>query len=205
MSSVDFSGRFVVFGYGSLIWDLDDLAPHVELPWEMDTGPALPMEFSRVSPKRKLGLVAVLDADHGDPCPTHAIASVRNSIDAAAEDLKRRERASSVAKIGAVCMRTGLRRSFAAAVAKEVETWCRARNAAGAVWADLAPNFAEVTGHAFSVERACDYLKSLTGENRAEAVRYLHFAPPATDTPLRRRLAQELWWCEAVREVVGSG
>lgn len=204
MSQVDFRGRYAVLGYGSLIWDLDDLAPHVELPWEMSTGPALPMEFSRISPKRKLGLVAVLDATHGALCPTHAIVSVRSSITEVAEDLMRRERAKSPDQIGALCLRTGFRRAVADDVAARVESWCRARGAAGAVWTDLPPNFADRTGQAFSVDRGCAYLESLTGESRAEAVKYIHFAPAATDTPLRRRLSAQSWWLDAVRELVGE-
>ena len=77
--SVSLEGRFAVLGYGSLIWDLDDLAPHVELPWAMGGGPLLPMEFSRISPKRKMGLLS-FSTDNGVPCPTHAIASVKTTF-----------------------------------------------------------------------------------------------------------------------------
>ena len=76
-----------VLGYGSLIWDLEILEPHVQGPWAMGGGPALPMEFSRISPKRKMGLVACLDPEHGVACPTHAIASRRDAVEAAAQDL----------------------------------------------------------------------------------------------------------------------
>ena len=48
-----------ILGYGSLIWDLEILAPHVAGNWEMRAGPSLPMEFSRISKKRKLGLVVL--------------------------------------------------------------------------------------------------------------------------------------------------
>jgi hypothetical protein len=34
------------------------------------------MEFSRISPKRAMGLVVCLDPAAGVPCPTHAIGSV---------------------------------------------------------------------------------------------------------------------------------
>ena len=106
--SVLLEGRFAVLGYGSLIWDLDDLAPHVELPWAMGGGPLLPMEFSRISPKRKMGLVVVLDPDNGVPCPTHAIASVKTDIHSVADDLMRRERAKSIEQIGAVVYEHGI-------------------------------------------------------------------------------------------------
>ena len=120
----DFEGRFAVLGYGSLIWDLEILGPHVELPWFMGLGPALPMEFSRISPKRLLGLVVVLDPDHGSECPTHAIPSRKNNIHAVADDLCARERASDLKFIGAVCRRSGFSRSHSPRVAELVEAWC---------------------------------------------------------------------------------
>ena len=70
-------GRIAVIGWGSLIWDLDDLAPKVEGEWRMRAGPALPFEFSLVSRKRKMGLAVCLDPENGDECPTHVIASRR--------------------------------------------------------------------------------------------------------------------------------
>ena len=111
---------FVILGYGSLIWDLDDLAPHVELPWYMHAGPAMPMEFSRISPKRKMGLVVVLDAEHGEPCATHAVRSRKEDIHAVADDLKARERATDLKYIGAVCRRSGFERSHDPRIAELV-------------------------------------------------------------------------------------
>ena len=36
---------YAILGWGSLLWDLDDLSPHVRGPWRVCAGPALPMEF----------------------------------------------------------------------------------------------------------------------------------------------------------------
>ena len=132
-------GHYAVLGYGSLIWDLDDLAPHVQLPWAMGGGPLMPMEFSRVSPKRKMGLVVVLDADNGELCPTHAIASVRSDIHSVAEDLKNREHASSIKQIGALCMesefvRSGSSRNRTARKTVVHGFWCTRRSMDGFAW-----------------------------------------------------------------------
>jgi len=72
--------RFAIIGWGSLIWDLDDLGPHVRGAWAMGAGPRLPMEFTRVSPKRRRALVVCLDPRHGVPCATNAIASARDRV-----------------------------------------------------------------------------------------------------------------------------
>jgi hypothetical protein len=191
--------RYAVLGWGSLIWDLENLAPHVRLPWSMGAGPRLPMEFSRISAKRKMGLVACLDPEIGVPCPTHAIASLRGGLDGAIGDLALRERAPRL-RIGGVCLATGKAQGRAAIVAT-VRDWCRAAGWTGAVWTDLLPNYAEAEGEPFSVERGMAYLRRLSGDGLDEAVRYIRNAPPETDTPLRRRLAGDPWWLEQAARV----
>ena len=191
---------YVILGYGSLIWDLDDLAPHVELPWFMHQGPALPMEFSRISPKRKMGLAVVLDPDHGDLCDTHAVRSTKQDIHVAADDLKRRERATDIRFIGAVCLRTGFARSHYPTITKRVASWCEQNQVHGAVWTDLPRNFDTHTGEPFTLEAGKTYLQSLTGAGLREAVRNIDNAPEATNTPLRRMLKADAWWQGLPRE-----
>ena len=184
--------RYAVLGWGSLIWDLDNLAPHVTGEWMMSSGPLLPMEFSRISPKRKMGLVVCLDAEVGTPCATHAIASRRSSLEQAITDLAARERAPRD-MIGGLCLASGAVQGQAT-IADVVRDWCTRAGWQGAVWTDLRPNFAEHTGAGFALTEARAYLRTLSGENLAEAVRYIQNAPAATDTPLRRALSDDPWW-----------
>ena len=187
-----------ILGWGSLLWDLADLAPRVRCGWQRGAGPALPLEFSRVSPKRRHALVVVIDPRAGAPCPTHAIASRRDSVDRAAADLAARERCR-LSRVGAVCLDTGLTRASDPGVAETVARWCRAGGWRGAVWTDLDANFEAVTGRPFSVATGRAYLRELSGRSRAEAVRYITEAPAETDTPLRRALAAEPWWLALAR------
>lgn len=187
-----------VIGWGSLIWDLDTLAPLVEGPWHITGGPRLPLEFSRVSPKRLMGLAVCLDPEHGAPCPSHAIRSIRGRVAEAVADLAARERTTE-GRIGAVCLASGQSQGRLPQVVEAVRTWCAATGHTGAVWTDLESNFREHLGRPFGVAAAVAYLASLTGASREEAVRYIHLAPSHTDTPLRRALDAEPWWHEAVR------
>lgn len=187
-------GRIAVIGWGSLIWDLDNLAPFVTGDWMMGTGPSLPFEFTRVSPKRKMGLAVCLDYVNGDLCPTNAILSIRHDIDAAAEELRARERAKIIDYIGMIHPASGARRSSIPEVADIFEDWCCKTGAAGAVWTDLGGNFEEDRGTPFNVPTAIAYLKTLQGGSLIEAVRYIEYAPAATNTPLRRALAKDDWW-----------
>lgn len=182
-----------ILGYGSLIWDLDDLAPKVRGAWRMGEGPAIPLEFSRISPKRKLSLVVVIDETHGHPCPTHAIESVRGTVTEAVADLAARERTARE-RIGWVDMQGGTARSSDARIARRMHEWCAAQGAGGAVWTDLDANFEAETGLPFSLDAGLAYLRRLEGESLAAALEYINGAPAATDTPLRRALAADAWW-----------
>ncbi|MEO1493163.1 MAG: hypothetical protein AAFV19_13495 [Pseudomonadota bacterium] len=187
---------YAVIGWGSLIWDLEVLTPHVSGPWQMGAGPQLSMEFTRVSPKRKMGLAVCLDAEHGALCPTHVIRSVRGDLADAVADLVARERAP-LDGIGGVCLAKG---TVQGRFADVVRAWCLSAGWKGAVWTNVTPNFAEARGEAFTIPRAMAYLSGLEGESRDEAVRYIDNAPAATDTPLRRALSAERWWqVEAAR------
>lgn len=187
-------GRYAIIGWGSLIWDLEILTPHVELPWQMGAGPRLPMEFSRVSAKRKMGLAVCLDASSGDDCPTHVVLSRRVVLSEAIEDLAARERAP-LERIGGVCVASGEQHGRTH-FSRIVRDWCHANNWQGAVWTDLESNFQEMREIPFSVPVAIEYLKSLRGEQQEEAVRYITNAPMATCTPLRRALEKKKWWCD---------
>ena len=187
--------RYAILAWGSLIWDLDDLAPHVEGTWRMAAGPMLPLEFSRISPKRRGALVLCLDPAHGDLCRTNVIASERKSPARAMADLAARERAP-LHHVGVVCLRTGLARGAHGEVVARVAEWCRQSGWDGAVWTDLPSNFHAYYGAPFSLDRAKAHLRRLEGASLAEAVRYVEEAPPATDTPLRRALRADRWWRE---------
>ncbi|HUF56420.1 MAG TPA: hypothetical protein VMM55_07645 [Thermohalobaculum sp.] len=192
--------RYAVIGWGSLIWDLENLAGLVEGGWRMGEGPLLPLEFSRVSPKRKLGLTLCLDPDHGADCQSHWILSRRRSVGGAAADLARRERAVA-GRIGAVCVADGVAQGRLGPVVRLIRDWCLTAGLDGAVWTDLESNFSQHLGDPFSIDRAVAYLSGLSGDSRDEAVRYIENAPQTTVTPLRRRLAEEAWWREEAGRV----
>jgi len=191
------TGRVAILGWGSLLWDLDDLAPKVDGDWALRAGPRLPMEFSRISPKRRLSLVVCLDPEDGVGCVTHAIRSRRSIVAEAVADLAARERAP-LHRIGWV-EASGRGESRMPDVVEAVGAWCDAAGWAGAVWTDLEPNFAATTGRSFSVAEGLAYLRALEAESLAEARRYIRSAPAATRTPLRRALARDPWWRELRR------
>ncbi|OUS07727.1 hypothetical protein A9Q96_05050 [Rhodobacterales bacterium 52_120_T64] len=127
--------RIAILGWGSLIWDLEALTPHTTGDWALEAGPRLPMEFSRISPKRKLGLVVCLDPAVGVNCTTNIIQSTKSDISNTIADLAERERAP-LGLIGAVHA-DGLQKGRMSDVCTAVSNWCEANEWDGAVWTDL--------------------------------------------------------------------
>jgi len=185
------AANIAIIGWGSLIWDLEILAPHTLGDWQMASGPKLPMEFSRVSPKRKMGLAVCLDPVAGVLCQTHVIRSTRCDIQAAIADLQARERAPD-GRIGA--WHRDFQHGRMPEVVARAQNWCATEGWAGAVWTDLEPNFFNHTKRAFSVDEGIAYLKTLRGESLEEAYNYIQNAPEHTNTPLRAALANNSWW-----------
>ena len=185
--------KIAVIGFGSLLWDLDDLAPKVSGEWKMYEGPVLPLEFSLVSRKRHYALALVIDYGDGAPCPTCVIDSVRSEIGAAIVDLANRERMEPT-NIGFVDRNTGESHSHREETRNTFWNWIEDSSYDGAVWTDGERNFEALTGRAFSLQNAQDHLRSLQGISLEEARRYIRNAPARVETPLRRALEGAPWW-----------
>ena len=185
--------KIAVIGFGSLLWDLDDLAPKVSGEWKMYEGPILPLEFSLVSRKRHYALALVIDYGDGAPCPTCVIDSVRSEIGAAIVDLANRERMEPT-NIGFVDRNTGESHSHREETRNTFWNWIEDSTYDGAVWTDGERNFEALTGRAFSLKTAQDHLRSLQGISLEEARRYIRNAPARVETPLRRALEGAPWW-----------
>ena len=185
--------KIAVIGFGSLLWDLDDLAPKVSGEWKMYEGPVLPLEFSLISRKRHYALALVIDYGDGAPCPTCVIDSVRSEIGAAIVDLANRERMEPT-NIGFVDRNTGASHSHREETRNTFWNWIEDSTYDGAVWTDGERNFEALTGRAFSLKTAQDHLRSLQGISLEEARRYIRNAPARVETPLRRALEGAPWW-----------
>lgn len=185
--------RIAIIGWGSLLWDLDDLEPHVSGDWQVAAGPTLPIEFALVSRKRIGALAAVIDHSLGAHSACSVIDSAKQSLAEAARDLARRERCAPE-HIGALHRHNGFTRAKQPQTVTLIEAWLHASHYDGAVWTDIESNFHATTGRPFTTGNAIDYLRNLTGESLREARRYIENAPREVATPLRRELLGHDWW-----------
>ena len=72
--------------------------------------------------------------------------------------------------------------------------WLEQSGFDAAVWTDLAGNYEETLGHAYSLDAAIEYLKALPQPSLIEAHRYIESAPVNVETPLRAALRHLDWW-----------
>lgn len=189
--SIHQSGKIVILGWGSLLWEPGDQFKEHIGDWEKD-GPVLPIEFSRISGSRKGALTLVIDPDNGVPIRTQYTYSKRKNPDDAACDLRTRE-GTVIRHIGLIDFRNERYRCHWTSILDKIKLWAENRNIEAVVWTDLPSNFLEKTNLMYRIENAVGYLKKLPEEGQKAAKEYLKNAPECVVTPLRTALAQDHW------------
>jgi hypothetical protein len=185
--------RIAVLGWGSLVWERRELNTAAEFT---PNGPLLPVEFCRISADGRLTLA--IDEDFGDVCTTYSAPSAFADLDAAIENLRKRE-GTIVSEIGFVEPAAG-RQSDAAMerhpqVVATIAAWAEASGYDAAIWTALESNFQRRSkgGETFSVTAAIRYLEALEVEDAGKfdrALRYIRNAPPEVETPVRDEVAK---------------
>ena len=174
--------RIALLGWGSLLWDKDKEFDERHGRWHQD-GPMLKLEFSRISKSRGHALTLVIDPENGMDAQVRWSLSRRPRIADAMDDLRKREKTSRK-YIGAYSV-AGDRSGRDENALSAIEDWAGERGLEGVVWTDLPSNFEDETGKRFSVDAAIGYLKTLRGDDREKAFRYIENAPAFVRTPLR--------------------
>jgi hypothetical protein len=185
--------KIAVLGWGSLIWNPGKLATAAPFA---PNGPLLPIEFCRVAKDGRLTLA--IDETFGDVCKTYSAESVFADLDAAIENLRKRE-GTIASEIGFVEPASGRQSSVAMErhpqVVATIGAWTEAGGYDAAIWTALASNFSDwdKAGEPFSVTAAIRYLEGLNAKDPAafaRALAYIRNAPPEVETPVREAVAK---------------
>jgi hypothetical protein len=179
--------KIAILGWGSLLWDPREL--QLATPFAL-AGPNLPIEFCRISKNHRLTLI--IDEDYGTLCQTYAAASGFDNLDAAIENLAKREGMTRSADVGFV-VAAGQERSRLAAerhphAVETIADWALHAGYDAAIWTALDSHFERETGEPFSVNAAMRFLEALEQNDApafALALEYIRRAPAATQTPVR--------------------
>jgi hypothetical protein len=186
------SVKSVLLAWGSLVWDPKGLETAAQFA---ANGPLLPIEFCSIAADGRLTLA--IDETFGALCKTYSAPSALQTLDAAIENLRARERMSNSGTIGFVEPASGRQSDVAMerhpeAVAT-IGAWATASGYDAAIWMAVASNFDDKGGEPFSVSAAIQYLETLEADDPAKfaaALAYIRNAPPEIETPVRERVAK---------------
>ncbi len=186
--------KSVILAWGSLVWDPRELKTAGKFT---ANGPLLPIEFCRVSDDGRLTLA--IDENFGALCKTYSAPSALDSLEAARDDLCRREGMANARAIGFVEPASGRQSDFALEnhpqVVATIDAWAESLGYDAAIWTALASNFDQwgKGGEPFSVSAALQYLETLEREDPAkfaQALAYIRKAPPEVETPVREEVVR---------------
>lgn len=184
--------KIAILGWGSLIWDKRPEFDRQHEEW-LPNGPALKLEFSRISDGREGALTLVIDNEHGETCETNYAVSKRKNPHDTIADLRCRE--------GTIMRHMGYyfadgSRSCEPHLPETIGPWATEKGFDVVVWAGLPSNFKSKTGKDFSIPNAIDYLQSLSSEGKGMAATYVWRAPDFVRTNLRSALQREPWFVD---------
>ena len=193
-----------VLGWGSLIWNEGHLCLGGNF---QNNGPALKLEFSRLSSDGRLTLV--IDEIQGETCMTFHAVSAFKDLDSAIGNLWIRENKEGAVlpfdlrkqkTVGFYDLTSGISSEIAAErhphAVETIKAWVSANGYDAVVWTALGSNFHEPkkANESFSVEAAIRYLESLEKLKLEKALHYIRKAPQEVQTPVRA--AVNLGWPE---------
>ena len=190
--------KIAILGWGSLLWDKENSIEFDKWhdPWVFD-GPALKVEFSRISESRLGALTLVIDEEHGSSVRVAWCFSKRTRVEDAVCDLRCRE-GTTAAKIGLLdfTLSTDHSNIGTAESRNSILEWARAKGMDAVVWTALESKFTNERHQPFSVDNAVSYLRGLPPEGKSKAAEYVWRAPAFVETLLRSALQKEPWFQE---------
>jgi hypothetical protein len=196
--------QIAVIGWGSLIWCPGCL--RIKTRWHSD-GPALPIEFARISGDKRLTLV-IHSGSPEEPTPdqqTYWAMSEFEDLRATRENLQAREGAKNLDDIPSLTSDGQAQGKIDRKIVAKILEWLSGRqDLQAAVWAGLPSNWErQRQGRKFKVEDAVRYLSELErakDEARApyeRAYEYVSNAPSQIQTPVRRMMREKRGWKDA--------
>ena len=177
--------KIVCLGWGSLIWDSQDLL--VKSNWEND-GPLLPIEFARQSKNGRITLVI---------CETTVLSRVywaemsSNNLDVCVESLKEREGTNDI-NIHKVTRCNSVQTLDSIQVI--IQNWLKLKEFDAAIWTGLPPKFGGTTNQMPTCNDVIAYLNGLKDESYRLAKEYVEKTPIQIETEYRSPIRQAMNW-----------
>ncbi len=184
--------NIAVIGWGSLIWCPGSL--RIKTKWRME-GPALPIEFARISEDGRLTLVI---HPNSAPQQTYWALSELTELEAARRNLQERE-GCPLGKIRSFPV-GGAEEEVPRTVAAELDAWlAKHEDIEAVIWTGLTTNWNEKFQMEFSPDDAVHYLEKLDAEPKQtrltyeRAREYVRNTPSSIQTEVRTKMREKGW------------
>jgi hypothetical protein len=181
--------KIAILGWGSLIWQPKDLKYDKELGWN-ESGPQLPIEFSRISGDGRLTLVIDDKAKHKQ---TLFAVLLYENLDEAILDLAVRE-GTGRKSIGYYIKATDEFFPENFSYKKEIKEWINNSECDAVIWTNLSRRFKDKIGLEHHLDNVIKYLETLPEEIKVIAEEYIRKAPKQIDTLIRKSLEDRFGW-----------
>jgi len=179
--------RIAILVWGSLYWEPRNLTTTNE--WFYD-GPALPIEFARISGGNRLTLVIKPTFDNATTL--YAISSIETFAEAR-ENLRKREGTENINNIGFIDFSNNTQqvRQSNAFIIDILRQWNVEKNFDAIFWSDFSPRFTDVTQQQFTLQNVISFIDNLPDEQKRSALQYIWNTPPQITTRFRNGIEQQ--------------
>jgi len=189
--------QIAVIAWGSLIWCPGCL--RIKTRWRSD-GPALPIEFARISGDGRLTLVIHLKSPQ---VRTYWAVSELETLLEARRNLENRE-GTCLKYIHSLSVDGQSEGEIPPHISATIGAWLTStKNVQAAIWTGLSSNWETKRCREFTHEDALQYVSELeraAGQAKAtydRAHEYISNAPSQTQTPIRKIVREKIGWADA--------
>ena len=184
--------KIAILGWGSLIWSPQTLNYNTTFGWQTN-GPILPIEFARISKDGRLTLVLTVNGTNTQTL--YAISSYQ-TINEAILDLAIREGSGRDSIIGWYSKESNSFYPKNFKFKEAITQWILQEDIDAVVWTNLPEKWKieKKDNLLIKPNNRVQYLKELSGNERAIAEEYIRKTPPQIKTKYRVLIEKELNW-----------
>tara|TARA_R110002124_G_C8732034_1_gene496703 strand:+ start:44 stop:577 length:534 start_codon:yes stop_codon:yes gene_type:complete len=175
--------KIAILGWGSLIWNPEILNFDKERNW-IETGPILPIEFSRISRNGRLTLVIT---KNGSDVQTLYAYSSEITLDNALQNLRKRE-GTTLKNIGYYIKSSEQFFPSDFEFKQNILDWINNNDIDAVIWTNLNENWNDKT------QNRLEYLETLDKERKELTKEYIQNTPEQIKTTLRKQIEDKLNW-----------
>lgn len=178
--------KIAIIVWGSLYWDIRNLETTGE--WFYD-GPLLPIEYARISNDKRLTLVIKPNFD--SVTTLYAISS-KDNLREAIENLQSREETENINNIGFLnfALNAYNVRPAHAFIIEIFKNWNKEKKFDAVIWSDFSPRFQDKIEKPFTLENVINYINTLSGDEKTNALNYIKRAPLQISTRFRKEIQE---------------